>query len=259
MILPKKSLGQNFLRDANIAEAIIRSLECKAGDNVIEIGPGTGALTSRLAQLPINLTAIEIDARAIAGLHTLFPAKEFPNTAIYEGDFLNFNIAGLFSSNARGKIVGNIPYYITADILFRIFEHAELLDRAVIMMQREVADRITARPRTKEYGILTVAAAFATQPLSLFIVSPHCFYPPPKVKSAVVLFDCTRQLLQPERFQSVMKLVRAAFSQRRKVLGNALKSYCVASHTILPPSVARCRAEELTPQDFIDLYEELHS
>lgn len=258
MIRPKKSLGQNFLRDDNIAAAIVRSLECAEGDSVIEIGPGAGALTTRLAQLPIHLTAIEIDRRAVAELRALFPASTFPNTAICEGDFLQFDIQAQLISCSRGKIIGNIPYYITADILFRIFENAHTIDRAVIMMQREVAERITAQPRTKEYGILSVAAAFASAPRKLFTVSPSCFYPKPKVESAVVLFDCTRGALAPERFKPIMSLVRAAFGQRRKVLGNALKAYCNAAHAILPDEYARRRAEELTPTEFVNLYEQMH-
>ncbi|GAB1430145.1 16S rRNA (adenine(1518)-N(6)/adenine(1519)-N(6)) -dimethyltransferase RsmA [Ignavibacteria bacterium] len=258
MIRPKKSLGQNFLRDDNIAAAIVRALECNEGDAIVEIGPGTGALTNLIAKLPVNLTAIELDRRAITELRVLFPSSTFPNVAICEGDFLQFDIQALSASDSRCKIIGNIPYYITADILFRIFENVPAIDRAVIMMQREVAERITAQPRTKEYGILSVAAAFSSRPRKLFNVSPSCFYPKPKVESSVVLFDCSQQLLASERFKPVMSLVRAAFGQRRKVLGNALKAYCNAVRTELPIEYARRRAEELTPTEFVNLYEQMH-
>ena len=258
MIRAKKSLGQNFLRDANIADAIVRSLECAEGDTILEIGPGTGALTLRLAKLPAKTIAVELDPRAVAELRAALPARQFPNVTILEADFLRCDLAALLGSGARGTIVGNIPYYITSDILFRIFEHSPLLNRAVIMMQREVAERLVAKIRTKEYGILTVAAAFTAKPKKLFTVPPSCFVPQPNVESAVVSFDCADRLLAPERFARVMKLVRAAFSQRRKVLANAMKTYCASTHIALPCEYARRRAEELTPQEFITLYDELH-
>lgn len=261
MIRPKKSLGQNFLRDENIANAIVNSLDCQSGDTIIEIGPGTGALTSRLAALPVTLVAVELDPRAVEELRRLLPPRAFPSMTIISEDILKCNFGTLLQhgTSLRGKIVGNIPYYITSDILFRIFENASLLERAVIMMQREVAERLVAGIRTKEYGILSVAAALATKPKKLFNVAPTCFSPQPNVESAVVQFDCTERLAPPERFAPLMKLVRAAFSQRRKVLANAMKTYCASIGKTLPPHRARQRAEELSPQEFIDLYDALHT
>lgn len=261
MIRPKKSLGQNFLRDDNIANAIVNALDAQSGDTIIEIGPGTGALTSRLAALPVALIAVELDPRAVEELRRLFPHQAFPNVTIVAEDILKCNFTALLRQHgaSRAKIVGNIPYYITSDILFRIFENAPLFERAVIMMQREVAERLVAHTRTKEYGILSVATAFATKPKKLFNVPPTCFFPVPNVESAVVQFDCTERLVQPERFALLMKLVRAAFSQRRKVLSNAMKTYCASINKSLPPARARQRAEELSPQEFIELYDELHT
>jgi 16S rRNA (adenine1518-N6/adenine1519-N6)-dimethyltransferase len=185
------------------------------------------------------------------------------------------------SAQKRLKIIGNIPYYITSDILFWAFgewatllsasesaSNQPLLDRAVIMMQKEVAERIVAKQRTKDYGILSVASMLVSEPKVLFHVSPSCFFPPPKVTSSVVEFRLKPSAEAASAFLQTQPLVRAAFNQRRKMLSNALHgtlSQIAAKRTDITPasiialaeerglSYFRKRAEELTPQDFITL------
>ncbi len=271
-IQARKSLGQNFLTDRNIARKIVAALDLNRGDSVLEIGPGEGALSRLILQQPgVHLSAIEIDRRAVELLNRTFPQERFPQFRLVEGDALKLNWADIPGSDnveSRFKLVGNIPYYITGPLLFRALDHAEVLDRAVIMMQREVAKRIVAAPRSKDYGILTVATALRGRAKMLFDVAPGCFVPRPNVRSAVVLFDFSEPpLCPPQQYKTVKQLVDAAFNQRRKMLSNALErhinSRCkitVRELTDKHPdleAVLKKRAEELSPADFIELDRQL--
>jgi 16S rRNA (adenine1518-N6/adenine1519-N6)-dimethyltransferase len=276
-IAPKKSLGQNFLIDKNIARKIVESIGIEQGDHVVEIGPGEGALTGMLLEYPATLTAIDMDERAIALLQEKFLSALVEHRfALRLGDFLKTPFLhlmrsenGLQSGSAREtnnlvRMVGNIPYYITSDILFRLFEHGNFIQRAVIMMQKEVAERIVAKPRTKEYGVLSVATALVAQARIVTHVSPHCFFPKPNVTSSVVQFDFIHGTAQ-ETFRKVQPLVRMAFNQRRKVLSNALAGTLGTMPFTLEEIIARSesenfavfrkRAEELMPADFVRLAE----
>lgn len=262
-VFAKKSLGQNFLTDTAKAERIAQAMEAKKGDSMLEIGPGCGDLTQFLLQTGANVHAIEIDTRAIDILEDV--CGDHPNFTVEQGDFLKFDIkeyAERFLTLIDGimvpqlKIAGNIPYYITSDILFRLFEHADVLERAVIMMQKEVAERICSEPRTKEYGILSIAARFVSKPKIVLKVPAGCFTPRPNVDSAVVYFDFTARSISMSQLARVHPLVRTAFSQRRKVLSNALKPYLSNYHQDLPEHIIgmlKKRAEELLPIDFMML------
>lgn len=262
-IQAKRSLGQNFLTDKNKASQIAQLMDAKEGDTILEIGPGCGDLTEFLLKSKADVHAIELDERAIETLHELFDSNT--HFSVEYGDFLKFNLreyAQRFMKHEEGvdiptlKVAGNIPYYITSDILFRLFEQSDVLERAVIMMQKEVAERICAKPRTKEYGILSIAARFVSEPRIALKVPSGCFTPRPSVDSAVVIFDFTKRSITMEEYKLVHPLVRMAFGQRRKILSNALSQYLSNHHTELPPEIHALmskRAEELVPAQFLSL------
>jgi 16S rRNA (adenine1518-N6/adenine1519-N6)-dimethyltransferase len=264
-IAPKKSFSQNFLNDQNISRKIVQSIGCQEGDIVIEIGPGTGALTEFLLKEAIMVQAVELDERAIEVLKDRFKKDEFPNFSIFEGDVRKFPLKE-FAQQHEGKkirIVGNIPYSITSDILFWIYEHSMLIEKAVIMMQREVAQRLVSPPRTKDYGVLAIATQLAGKAKMSFNVPPSCFFPQPRVTSTVVEFLPRRDDVLKDMYVPVMNVVRAAFTQRRKKLSNALESF-LKSRSIDVSAIINYaqenglqyfsqRAEELTPSDFIKL------
>ena len=214
----KKSLGQHILIDPNIIRKITDSIPVKKNDLVIEIGPGTGALTRELAERFDNLILIEIDKRAVEVLE-----EEFPGLRIHKEDVLKTDWHKITPGYDRVHVVGNLPYYITSQILFSVMEARSLLNSLTFMMQKEVAERIVAAPDTKEYGILSVQLQLFSNPEILFDVSPHVFRPKPKVWSSVVRFTFDKD--QPAcGDENLKKVVRTAFNQRRKKLSNALKS-----------------------------------
>lgn len=258
----KKHLGQNFLVDKNIAGKIVDLLDLPVGGRVVEIGPGTGALTSLMVERGYIIDAVEIDERAVLHLREHLPAEQ---VTVHHTSIERFDLrAHAAAVNAPLTIVGNIPYNLTSEILFRIFDNADCIARAVIMMQREVAMRLTAPVRTKDYGVLTVAAAFSARTKRRFDVSPHSFSPQPKVTSSVVTFDCVQSAaeMSREHFRKTMVYVRAGFQQRRKKLSNALKSteaFTFAAGDAWLAAIAEKRAEELSPKDFVLLREKVES
>lgn len=268
-IAPKKVLGQNFLKDKTIAQKIVNSLPCDASTHIIEIGPGEGALTELLlTKSYATYSAIEVDKRAVELLERRFPKETHPLLRVIHTDFLRAKGSDIFPEDGKKiSVIGNIPYYITSDILFSLFENT-LVSNAVIMMQKEVAQRLTALPRTKEYGILSVAAKFSGKVKLLFHVSPGCFFPKPNVTSSVVAFDFTMNSRRVE-YNTIRSLVRSAFGQRRKMLSNALQQYVTERYNkpwqalvMAESSLAEYghkRAEELTPDDFFTLHLQLEA
>lgn len=270
-IAPKKSLGQNFLIDKNVVARIVAALKLQPGDSLLEIGPGEGALTSLLAVEPLaSFLAVEYDSRAVALLSERFPAAQHPQMSLRQDDVRNIPLAQyaeeeLQRHGRKLKVVGNIPYNITSDILFWLYDASTRLDTAVIMMQKEVARRLVAPPRTKDYGILTVATALRASARILFDVAPGAFYPRPAVTSSVVALTFPDTALAADIYTRLKPLINAAFNQRRKVLSNALKAYITSRSSTPYPTILeraesqgilyfRKRAEELTPQDFIALH-----
>lgn len=214
----KKSLGQHFLTDNNIISKILNSVEAGSDARIIEIGPGTGALTKWLVQRFDDVHAIEVDQRAIKVLE-----ETLPDLTIHAMDVLKADWEKLIDPAKQNIIVGNLPYYITSPILFSVLEYRHLFSEAIFMMQKEVAQRLVAHPRTKVYGILSVQTQLMSSPALLFDVSPNSFSPPPKVMSSVVrlTFDRPRLACSDKMLKNV---VRTAFNQRRKKLSNALKT-----------------------------------
>jgi 16S rRNA (adenine1518-N6/adenine1519-N6)-dimethyltransferase len=265
-IAPKKSLGQNFLHDQNIARKIAAALDIQDNDVVIEIGPGTGNLTKFLLEHGVPIYAVEIDKRAIAVLEDEFSDE---NLNIIHKDILDFDLKGFAKIENRNiKIIGNLPYYISSQIIFYIFDNAELVEKAIFMLQKEVARRICSNPRSKDYGILTVAAELSSSPRILFDVSPKCFYPEPKVWSSIIQFDFSEQIVSRDKYKKTMELVRTAFNQRRKTMKNSLKKY-VEMKTNLTfdqyienadeslKKIFTQRPEELSANEFADFHSTL--
>jgi 16S rRNA (adenine1518-N6/adenine1519-N6)-dimethyltransferase len=226
-----KSLGQNFLRDDNIIRKIINAAEVTKDDLIIEIGPGVGSMTLRLAEKAGMVAAVEIDKRLILPLKENL--KEFDNVDIINADILkmdiNKDLLDKYRSKLQGfknpsiKVVANLPYYITTPIIMKFLEEAEDIDLMVFTLQKEVADRIIAEPGNKDYGALSVAVQYYSKPRRMFDISPECFVPCPEVESTVIRMDIYKEpyvkLIDKKVF---FKTVKAAFGQRRKTLLNAL-------------------------------------
>ena len=218
---------------------------------MVEIGPGTGAMTGILKSRYADFEAIELDQRAIEAL-----TEKYPGIRIHHADVVRFDWK-TYAEQAGKKlhIIGNLPYYITSQILFDLIGAYDVMEEAVVMMQLEVAQRLVAKPRTKAYGILSVLIQRYTEPELLFNVSRDVFYPKPDVESAVVRLVFRQD---PEGMQSVShklfkRVVKTAFNQRRKKLKNSLKSLLSDTGGTIPEKWEGVRAEELTPSDFLEL------
>ncbi len=256
-ITPKKHLGQNFLTDPNTARKIIAALRAPEGEAVVEIGPGTGALTGLLLARYPAMTALEIDARAVAYLQA-----EHPGLDVRQADVLEVDWAALAAEKGGPLyVIGNLPYYITSPILFGLLDHRRHLREAVLMMQREVAQRLVAVPRTKEYGIPSVLTQLYARPELLFSVSRNVFFPKPDVTSAVIrlAFDGPPPPDPDVDSAFLRRVVRAAFNQRRKTLHNSLSQWTRTRGLDLPHGWGRKRAEELPPPAFVELARYLRS
>ncbi|HEX8706976.1 MAG TPA: 16S rRNA (adenine(1518)-N(6)/adenine(1519)-N(6))-dimethyltransferase RsmA [Pyrinomonadaceae bacterium] len=223
MLRAKKSFGQNFLVDERVVERIIEEVAARADETIIEIGPGHGALTARLLETAGRLLAVEFDRDLIPLLRRKFGAQQ--NLALIEGDALAIELCGLIEPGGRTRIVANLPYYISTAILQRLIEQRSCLTEMVLMLQREVVDRITAPPGTSERGFLSVLVQAYCEPEILFDVSPAAFQPVPKVWSTVV-----RLRVRPAPAVTAAdgalfrQLVSAGFAQRRKTILNNLRS-----------------------------------
>lgn len=230
----KPRLGQNFLADVGAAEQIVDALGDVSNSVVVEIGPGKGALTQVLARRAHRLIAVELDRMMSTELR--FRYRLQPQVEIIEADVLKLDFRTVLNRTigplndlrplkpSRARVVGNLPYYITSDILLRLFEFHEQFDVIVIMVQREVADRIAARPGTREYGMLSATAQLYTKVENLFTLPPQAFLPPPKVHSSVLRLTVAPRFaelqIQPAEFIAFLK---TAFAMKRKTLLNNLK------------------------------------
>lgn len=213
-----KGLGQNFLIDSDIVRRIIDAADIKSGEEVLEIGPGIGTLTQGLLEAGALVTAIEIDKKLPAVLKETLAGYE--NFRLIEGDILKINLSELMPR--RFKVVANLPYYITTQILLTLLEQNLPVTKVVTMVQREVAERMTALPGSKIYGALSIAVQFRSDARIAFEVSPKCFLPPPEVTSAVVVCNVRKPPFEVVDENFFIKIVRAAFAQRRKTLLNSL-------------------------------------
>lgn len=241
----KKHLGQHFLTDENIAQKIVEGLSFESYENVLEVGPGMGVLTKYLIEKDQKLHLAEIDTESIEYLKKHY--KKITEES-FVGDFLKHDFAGL--NNEQIAIIGNFPYNISSQILFKIIDYYELIPEMVGMFQKEVAERTAAVPRTKDYGILSVLIQAYYDVKYLFTVHENVFNPPPKVKSGVIRL--TRNPKEGLAGNEVLfkQIVKAGFNQRRKKLSNSLKILnipeALKTHEFLDK-----RAEELSVADFI--------
>jgi 16S rRNA (adenine1518-N6/adenine1519-N6)-dimethyltransferase len=251
---PRQSLGQNFLHDPNMVAKIVGTLTAPPDAHVVEVGAGTGALTTALAERYDRLTAIEIDERAVTVLR-----NEVPGAAVLETDVRTVDWADL-AADGPVHVISNTPYHLSTEILFALLEARRHVAEAVLTMQKEVAERIVAETRTKAYGVTSVLIQLFAQPELKFDVSRHVFTPQPDVTSAVlhVRFDPSAE---PEDLAlgDVRPVVRAAFQQRRKMLRNSLHPWTKEQGIELPNDWGRKRAEALTPGDFAELARHLRA
>lgn len=245
---PKKSLGQNYLTDENICRNIVNAFEIEPGEHIVEIGPGKGALTRYILEKTSNLTVIELDRNNCALLKEWFPGLNIINR-----DFLKLDLNELLSNSVEKlRVIGNIPYNITSPIIFKLMDNRTIVKDAQLMIQEEVARRITAEPNNKEYGIPSILLNVFGSSKLLFKVSRNCFYPKPKVDSRIIYFDFS--VSQEEKVNDVAffrKLVKTAFGTRRKTLRNSLKNIDV-DLSKAEFDLGR-RAESLTINEFIEL------
>lgn len=216
-----KKLGQNFLIDARIVQGIVDAAEIKPGDRVLEIGPGIGTLTQGLAEAGAKVTAVELDKKLPAVLKETL--KAYDNVTIVPGDILKVNIPEIMGEGPF-KVAANLPYYITTPILMTLLERRLPITHMVTMVQKEVAERMTAKPGSRIYGALSVAVQYYTEPEIVLDVPPRSFIPAPEVMSVVVSCRVRQQpavAVQDEKL--FFRVVKAAFGQRRKTLANALR------------------------------------
>jgi 16S rRNA (adenine1518-N6/adenine1519-N6)-dimethyltransferase len=218
MVIPRKRFGQNFLVDTQLVERIIRSVDPKPDDRILEIGPGQGALTGSLVSSGCDLSLVEIDRDLAEQLN-----EKFPDTSLLREDVLKADLAVLLESGEY-RIVGNLPYNISTPLLFRLFERIDLIRDMHFMLQLEVVDRMTAAPDSKTYGRLSIMTQLYCHAEKLFDVPPEAFSPRPKVRSAIVkltpIEPAERHTVNPVILE---KLLIQAFSARRKTLRNAFK------------------------------------
>lgn len=249
MVKPKKHLGQHFLTDEHIAFRIADGLT-GFGDykNVLEIGPGTGALTTHLVSKKWNLSLLDIDKESIAYLHSNYPKL---SDRIIEGDFLNMDVRPFIESPFA--LIGNFPYNISSQIMFRVLEMRDDITEVVGMFQKEVAERLVAPPGTKKTGILSVLLQTWYDCEYLFTVDKEVFYPPPKVQSGVIRLKRNKRERLDVDEKDYKRIIKLAFNQRRKTLRNSLKS--VLNETAIDtsdPFFTR-RPEQLSADEFIGL------
>lgn len=247
----KKHLGQHFLTEIPIAEKIAAALTMIPGTgNVLEIGPGTGILTRALLSREIpSLQLIEIDSESVEYLHTHHPELK---GQIIEGDFLKLPLETLFGGQAF-SLIGNFPYNISSQILFRMLEDVERIPEMVGMFQREVAQRIASPSGNKDYGILSVLIQTYYTVEYLFTVPPSAFNPPPKVHSAVIRLARNERKTLPVPGKFFKVVVKTAFNQRRKTLRNSLASLIRPQHMAGNETLFSLRPERLEPDAFLEL------
>lgn len=224
-IRPQHRLGQNFLTDGRTLDAIVAAADLGPDDLVLEIGPGLGTLTQRLAKAAGRVLCIELDRNLVEILKTTVQA-EHPNVEVIHGDAGQVDLHKLLQERLtpgrRAKVAANLPYYVTTPLVMRLLEEDLPLDQLVVMVQKEVADRMISPPGSKEYGALSVAVQYHTEPRIVTRVGRGSFLPPPEVESAVVGMKIRQQPPVEAPRAGFFRVVKAAFGQRRKTLGNAL-------------------------------------
>lgn len=263
----QKKYGQNFLIDSHVLEKIISAADISEDDFVLEIGPGIGTLTQKLCKHAGAVTVVEIDQNLIPILQDTLSG--YQNATVIHGDILKVDLKRLAEeqdSVGKMKVIANLPYYITTPVIMGLFESKAGIGRIVVMVQREVAERMQAQPGTKDYGALSLAVQYYAKPEIIANVPPNCFMPRPKVGSAVIRLECGQTpsvSVEDESF--LFRVIRASFNQRRKTLVNGLSNapdiplskeqiYECMEQAGLPLQV---RGEELTLAQFAQLSDQL--
>jgi 16S rRNA (adenine1518-N6/adenine1519-N6)-dimethyltransferase len=252
---PKKSLSQNFLIDGNIIRKIVAFADVKPGDHVLEIGSGPGVLTEELLAKGAHVLAVEKDTKFATALHRL--QTDDHRLTVIEGDVLKIDLKKVLKP--RTKLIANLPYHITTPILTRFLPEKELFESITVMVQKEVATRFLASPSTKEYGSITVFIRFYCDPQYGFTVEPTCFYPPPRVQSAVVKFVLKEK--PPIEEEAFFAMTRRAFQQRRKMVRTTLKKHYPVEDLerglVKIGKGIQVRPEDLSLADFLILFQEI--
>lgn len=252
---PNKRLSQNFLIDGNITRKIVEAAGVQAGDHVLEIGPGPGSLTEILLEKGAHVTAVETDFTLAEALKRLQTSNN--RLTIVCADALKTPLEPILQKDKKIKLIANLPYHITTPLLARFVPLNEQISTIVVMIQNEVAERIVAKPGTADYSSLSIFLKFYSTVSYAFKVSRNCFYPAPKVDSAVIRLDLKKPLsdINPEAF---FTLTRSAFGQRRKTIRNTLKDLYATEAILQALSQmglpATSRAEELSLDQFVTLY-----
>jgi len=244
MVRPKKHLGQHFLTDPAIAQRIVSALDSSPEDVVVEIGPGTGVLTSWLMDLDLQFFPVEIDSESV-----VFLKNKWPEIKLVEGDFLTLDMDRFPAGTMH--IIGNFPYNISSQIFFKVLKNRQRVNSVVCMLQKEVAERIAAPHGTKTYGILSVLLQAYYDINYLFSVKPGSFHPPPKVTSGVIRLKRNERSALPCDEALFHRVVKTVFNQRRKMIRNSIQSILLnldSDHEFFT-----LRPEQLSVQQFIDL------
>jgi 16S rRNA (adenine1518-N6/adenine1519-N6)-dimethyltransferase len=248
----RKRFGQHFLQDAAVIDNILTELRPQTTDNIVEIGPGLGALTIPLLRRSVSLKVVELDRDVIP--HLQKAAEGIGELQVYQADALGFDFQQCQNAQEKLRLVGNLPYNISTPLLFHLFTQLDCIQDMHFMLQKEVVDRLSAKPGTKAYGRLSVMVQYFCETERLFDVAPDAFRPPPKVMSAVVRLIP----LQPKPFVAkdenlLAELVRLAFNQRRKTIANSLKEKVTAEQLSALDIDIKARAENLNVQDYVRL------
>lgn len=248
---PKKRFGQHFLHDRGVIARIVAALAPHAGDHIVEIGPGRGALTHELAKTVSHFDAVELDRDLLGHLQATIPADKL---SLHAADALTFDFGKLVQQGRKLRLVGNLPYNISTPLLFHLLDQAGCIGDMLFMLQKEVVDRLSAAPGGKDYGRLSVMIQYRCRVEKLFDVAPGAFTPPPKVDSAVVrLAPYAKPPVVVNDEARFAQVVRAAFASRRKTLRNNMKGLMVADEMIKRGIDPTRRAETLTLVEFAAL------
>jgi 16S rRNA (adenine1518-N6/adenine1519-N6)-dimethyltransferase len=247
---PRKRFGQHFLHDPAIIRRIVETIGVGPGDRIVEIGPGLGAITRPLLQATGSLDAVELDRDVIPRLRAA--CAGLGDLRIHEADALKFDFCSLAPDSDKLRIVGNLPYNVSTPLLFRLLAQRRCITDMHFILQREVVDRIAARPGNKQYGRLTVMLAIYCEAEPLFRIGPGAFNPPPRVESAFLrLTPRMVPEVAPDDPMRFADLVRQAFSFRRKTLRNAVAGYATPAELEQLGIDPRNRPEQLAPNDFV--------
>jgi len=259
MTRAKKKFGQNFLNDPLVIEKIINALHISPEDQIVEIGPGPGALTEQMIGKAGKLTVVEIDRDLIPGLEKLFLNHDQQKWQILNQDALELELSPLIETGKKIKIVGNLPYNISTPLLFHFIEQVDSISDMLFMLQKEVVDRICASPDNKDYGKLSLMLQYYCQCESLLDVPPECFNPAPKVNSAVIRLSPYGELPYPcKDMQLFSTIVSQSFSQRRKTLRNNLKKLNIEAELESLNIDGGLRAENISLQQYVELCNRLY-